>query len=72
VRYLVFARSDRHPWRLIHEAAALTTAHFYADKHVRKDCADRVCVMEVGGTDALPAFTLKYTTSAAATREQVG
>lgn len=59
-QFLVFTRSDRHPWQLDIEGTfwSLASAIEKADEAT----ADRAVVMEIGSVDALPTFTLKHVT----------
>jgi hypothetical protein len=63
--YLVFARADRQQWRICGPSEdELSEALVFANAVVESGTQDRVCVMQVSGVDALPTFTLRYSTKA--------
>lgn len=62
--FLVFTRSDRHPWGMEFPMTGLAAAVDAARACVKSTDpevqADRAVVMEVGGTDAIPTFTYRF------------
>lgn len=62
-QFLIFRRAGDEPWRQDDTAETLAQALNFCDDILDSGQATCVCIMEVGGVDAVPMFTFRHAAS---------